>query len=85
MALFERAALAIESPVSGVKRTSRLRPPISEFDPVRTSAERLANFDSAMLQLGLIRLPELEMVHARPGGPLPAGWNNMSRPSETAR
>jgi hypothetical protein len=40
---------------------------------------------SAMLQLGLIRLPELEMVQERPGGPLPPGWNNMSRPPETGR
>ena len=50
-------------------------------------AEELGQEDalSAMLQLGLIRLPELEMVQERPGGPLPAGWNNMSRPPETDR
>ncbi|MCC8953399.1 ester cyclase [Bradyrhizobium sp. Pear77] len=48
-------------------------------------AEELGQEDalSAMLQLGLIRLPELEIVQERPGGPLPPGWNNMSRPSET--
>jgi hypothetical protein len=33
---------------------------------------------SAMLQLGLIRLPELELAQTRPGDPLPHGWNNMS-------
>ena len=50
-------------------------------------AEELGQEDalSAMLQLGLIRLPELEMVQERPGGPLPRGWNNMSGPSETDR
>jgi predicted ester cyclase len=49
-------------------------------------AEELGQEDalSAMLQLGLIRLPELE-VQERPGGPLPRGWNNMSGPSETDR
>ncbi|MGY4420633.1 hypothetical protein ACVWY2_003082 [Bradyrhizobium sp. JR6.1] len=31
--LFGSAALAIENSVSGVKRTSRLRPPTSKFDP----------------------------------------------------
>jgi len=35
LALFGRAALAIESPVSGVKRTLRLRVPTSAFDPQR--------------------------------------------------
>ena len=40
---------------------------------------------SAMLQLGLIRLPEFDMVQERPGGPLPRGWNNMSGPSKTGR
>jgi hypothetical protein len=40
---------------------------------------------SAMLQLGLICLPELELAQARPGGPLPRGWNNMSGSSETGR
>jgi hypothetical protein len=40
---------------------------------------------SAMLQLGLICLPELELAQARPGGPLPRGWNNMAGPSETGR
>lgn len=40
---------------------------------------------SAMLQLGLIRLPELEIVQERSGGPLPRGWNNMPGPSETDR
>jgi hypothetical protein len=40
---------------------------------------------SAMLQLGLIRLPELELAQARPGGPLPHGWNNMSGSWETRR
>lgn len=50
-------------------------------------AEELGQEDalSAMLQLGLIRLPEHEMVQERPGGPLPPSWNNMSRPSETGR
>jgi hypothetical protein len=50
-------------------------------------AEELGQEDavSAMLQLGLIRLPEREMVQERPGGPLPHGWNNMSRPPETGR
>jgi predicted ester cyclase len=50
-------------------------------------AEELGQEDalSAMLQLGLIRLPELEIVQERPGGPLPRGWNNMSRPPETGR
>jgi predicted ester cyclase len=50
-------------------------------------AEELGQEDalSAMLQLGLIRLPELEMVQERPGGPLPSGWTNMSRPPETGR
>jgi predicted ester cyclase len=40
-------------------------------------AEELGQEDalSAMLQLGLIRLPELEA--AQPGGKLPHGWNNM--------
>jgi predicted ester cyclase len=43
-------------------------------------AEELGQEDalSAVLQLGLIRLPELESAQARPGGPLPRGWNNMS-------
>jgi predicted ester cyclase len=50
-------------------------------------AEELGQEDalSAMLQLGLIRLPELDMVQERPGGPLPRGWNNMSGPSKTSR
>ncbi len=40
-------------------------------------AEELGQEDalSAMLQLGLIRLPELEA--AQLGGALPHGWNNM--------
>ena len=50
-------------------------------------AEELGQEDalSAMLQLGLIRLPELEIPQQRPGGPLPRGWNNMPQSSETAR
>jgi hypothetical protein len=50
-------------------------------------AEELGQEDalSAMLQLGLICLPELELAQARPGGPLPRGWNNMSGSSETGR
>ena len=50
-------------------------------------AEELGQEDalSAVLQLGLIRLPEFEMVQERPGGPLPTGWNNMSRPPEIGR
>jgi predicted ester cyclase len=50
-------------------------------------AEELGQEDalSAMLQLGLICLPELELAQARPGGPLPRGWNNMAGPSETGR
>ncbi len=39
LALFGSAAPAIESPVSGVKRTSRLRVPTSEFDPKRSWLE----------------------------------------------
>jgi hypothetical protein len=48
-------------------------------------AEELGQEDalSAMLQLGLVRLPEAEIVQQR--RPLPHGWNNMSRPSETGR
>lgn len=48
-------------------------------------AEELGQEDalSAMLQLGLICLPELELAQARPGGQLPRGWNNMSGSSET--
>jgi predicted ester cyclase len=50
-------------------------------------AEELGQEDalSAMLQLGLICLPEPELAQARPGGPLPRGWNNMSGSSETGR
>jgi predicted ester cyclase len=50
-------------------------------------AEELGQEDalSAMLQLGLICLPELELAQARPGGRLPRGWNNMSGSSETGR
>jgi predicted ester cyclase len=33
---------------------------------------------TAMLQLGLIRIPEPETIKAMPGGSLPPGWNNMS-------
>lgn len=42
-------------------------------------AEELGQEDAitAMLQLGLIRLPEQDGAAARPGGELPAGWNNM--------
>src|ERR1700723_938774 len=42
-------------------------------------AEELGQEDalSAMLQIGLIRIPESEMPPARPGGSLPPGWNNM--------
>ena len=48
-------------------------------------AEELGQEDalSAMLQLGLIRLPETETVQER--STLPHGWNNMSRSSETDR
>jgi len=48
-------------------------------------AEELGQEDalSAMLQLGLIRLPEAETVQER--SPLPHGWNNMARSSETGR
>ena len=50
-------------------------------------AEELGQEDalSAMLQLGLICLPELELAQARPSGPLPHGWNNMSGSWETRR
>jgi predicted ester cyclase len=50
-------------------------------------AEELGQEDalSAMLQLGLIRLPELEVPQERPGGPLPRGWNNMSGFPKPAR
>ena len=43
-------------------------------------AEELGQEDalSAMLQLGLIRMPEPDVPPARPGGSLPPGWNNMS-------
>ena len=43
-------------------------------------AEELGQEDalSAMLQLGLIRIPEPDVPPARPGGSLAAGWNNMS-------
>jgi predicted ester cyclase len=42
-------------------------------------AEELGQEDAltAMLQLGLIRMPEPEVAQARPGGTLPSGWNNM--------
>jgi predicted ester cyclase len=48
-------------------------------------AEELGQEDalSAMLQLGLIRLPEADMVQER--RPLPHGWNNMPPPSEAGR
>ncbi|QPF85937.1 ester cyclase [Bradyrhizobium genosp. L] len=50
-------------------------------------AEELGQEDAitAMLQLGLIRLPEHEGPAGRPGGALPAGWNNMPGSQETAR
>jgi predicted ester cyclase len=43
-------------------------------------AEELGQEDalSAMLQVGLIRLPDVEVAQERPGGPLPRGWNNLS-------
>jgi predicted ester cyclase len=43
-------------------------------------AEELGQEDalSAMLQVGLIRLPDVEMAQERPGGPPPRGWNNLS-------
>ncbi|MBR0873945.1 ester cyclase [Bradyrhizobium tropiciagri] len=49
-------------------------------------AEELGQEDAitAMLQLGLIRLPEPEGAATRPGGALPAGWNNMAASQETA-
>ena len=42
-------------------------------------AEELGQEDalSAMLQIGLIRTPEPEVLPARPGGSLPPGWNKM--------
>ncbi len=45
-------------------------------------AEELGQEDalSAMLQLGLIRLPELETV--QPSGKLPQGWNNMPKQAD---
>jgi predicted ester cyclase len=48
-------------------------------------AEELGQEDalSAMLQLGLLRLPEAEAAQER--RPLPPGWNNMSRSSESGR
>jgi predicted ester cyclase len=50
-------------------------------------AEELGQEDalSAMLQLGLIRLPELEVPRERPGGALPPGWNNMPESPKTDR
>jgi hypothetical protein len=50
-------------------------------------AEELGQEDalSAMLQLGLIRTPELDVPPARPGGSLPPGWNNMSGFPKAAR
>lgn len=50
-------------------------------------AEELGQEDAltAMLQLGLIRAPEPEAAAARPGGPLPPGWNNMSGFPKDAR
>lgn len=49
-------------------------------------AEDLEQEDAlnAMLQLGLIRLPEPDVAQERPGGPLPRGWNNMSGFPKTA-
>jgi predicted ester cyclase len=42
-------------------------------------AEELGQEDalSAMLQLGLIRIPEPRAPATKPGGALPPGWNNM--------
>ena len=42
-------------------------------------AEELGQEDvlTAMLQLGLIRMPELDASAAKPGSALPPGWNNM--------
>jgi hypothetical protein len=50
-------------------------------------AEELGQEDalSAMLQLGLIRLPELDVPQQKPGGALPPGWNNMSGSPKSAR
>ncbi|VIO77076.1 hypothetical protein CI1B_68990 [Bradyrhizobium ivorense] len=50
-------------------------------------AEELGQEDAitAMLQLGLIRLPEQDAAAARPGGALPPGWNNMPKQPESAR
>jgi predicted ester cyclase len=50
-------------------------------------AEELGQEDalSAMLQVGLIRLPELETAPERPGGALPRGWNNLSGFQEPGR
>src|ERR1700729_1933137 len=38
MALFGHGAMSEQSLLSGVNRTSRLRPPISDFDPTETLA-----------------------------------------------
>ena len=50
-------------------------------------AEELGQEDalSAMLQLGLIRTPDPDVTPARPGGSLPAGWNNMSGSPKAVR
>ena len=50
-------------------------------------AEELGQEDAitAMLQLGLIRLPEHAGAAARPGGELPAGWNNMPESAPAPR
>jgi len=43
-------------------------------------AEELGQEDAlnAMLQVGLIRLPDLLTAQERPGGALPRGWNNLA-------
>jgi predicted ester cyclase len=50
-------------------------------------AEELGQEDalSAMLQIGLIRTPELDVARTRPGGSLPPGWNNMAGYPKAAR
>jgi hypothetical protein len=77
---------SVKAPAASGRKMKFAGTTILRFENGRI-AEELGQEDalSAMLQLGLIRLPELEMVQERPGGPLPRGWNNMSGPSETGR
>jgi steroid delta-isomerase-like uncharacterized protein len=50
-------------------------------------AEERGQIDAltAMMQLGLIRLPEPETIRVMPGSSLPPGWNNLPATSRAAR